>query len=219
MRDLLLLGLCACGPRWLDAHEEPHALHEALLAASDDHRCDQVVPRCDASHDSTWEFELDVCGSIRRYTVTDRSVGEVPVGCAEAICLGPTPPCRSVVRGGWWPVETHAPERCDDAPVDDQLRVDFDATFVKVEADGPRWIDASCTSPSLMVSIDGRWFALCGSRAPGAVDRISVEPGLMTGAGDHDVYAVYLEGGGCVRSRAEAVRTAPTSWQDIVIVD
>ena len=222
VRDLFLvvhgLGLAACGPRWLDAHEQPLALRDAVATAASDHACENVVPRCDASHDSTWEFELDVCGQIRRYTVTDETYGEVPVTCDEAICLGPTPPCRSVMRGGWWAVETHAPERCDDAPIDDTLRVDFDAAFVKVAAEGHRVVSASCTDPSFLVSVDGRWFALCGSRPVATADGISIEPGLMTGPGTHDIYAVYLGLDGCVRSREQVLRT-PLSWKDIVIVE
>jgi hypothetical protein len=217
VRDLFLLGLAACGPRWLDAHEQPIALREAVAAAAADHSCDHVVPRCDASHGSTWEFELDVCGAIRRYSVTDETYGEVPIRCGEAICLSPEPPCRSVMRGGWWAVETKAPERCDDAPVDDALHVDFDDAFVKVSADGHRVVSASCADPSFLVSIDGRWFALCGSRAPAAVDGIAIEPGLMAGAGNHDIYAVYVGLDGCVRSREETVDNIETICSDIVV--
>jgi hypothetical protein len=220
VRDLFLLGLCACGPRWLDAHEQPAALREAVAAASSDHACEDVVPRCDASHDTTWEFELDVCGTVRRYTVTDETYGEVRLQCSEAICPSPEPACRSVMRGGWWAVETHAPERCDDAPVDDALHVDFDSTLVKVEAAGRRVVSASCSDPSFLVFLDGRWFALCGSRPLTSVDGISIEPGLMAGAGDHDVYAVYIGLDGCVRSREQAVHNVrPISWKDLVIVE
>jgi hypothetical protein len=218
VRDLFLLGLAACGPRWLDAHEQPIALHDVVAAAAADHDCNHVVPRCDASHGSTWEFELDVCGQIRRYTVTDQTYGEVPVSCDEAICLGPQPACRSQMRGGWWAIEAHAPERCDDAPVDDNLHVGFDGGFVRVTADGHRAVHASCDDPSFLVSVDGQWFALCGSRPPADVDGIAIEPGLMTGTGDHDVYAAYLSPSGCVRSREEAVHNIrPLTWVDLVV--
>jgi hypothetical protein len=220
VRDLFLLSLAACGPRWLDAHEEPSALREAIATAKADHACENVVPRCDASHDMTWEFELDVCGEIRRYTVTDDTVGEVQTSCDEAICLGPEPACRSAMRGTWWPVEAHAPERCDDAPIDEALQVALDGRFVRVAAEGPRDVSARCTDPSFMLSIDGRWFALCGSRARELVDGIAIEPGLMLGYGPHDFYAVYLQPGGCVRSRATSLNIRkPLVWKDIIIVD
>jgi hypothetical protein len=201
VRDLFLLGLCACGPQWLDAHEQPIALHDAVAAAASDYHCDHVVPRCDASHDATWEFELDVCGHVRRYTVNDETYGEVPAACTGAVCPALEPACRSVMRGSWWAVETKPPERCDDAPVDDALHVDFDQGFVHVTADGRRVVNASCTDPSFLVFVDGRWFALCGSRAPQVVDGIAIEPGLMAGVGHHDVYAAYVGLDGCVRSR------------------
>lgn len=215
VRDLFLLGLAACGPRWLDAHEQPGALREAIATAAADHRCDHVVPRCDASHGTTWEFELDVCGTVRRYTSTDESYGEVRPTCNEAICLSPGPPCRSEMRGSWWAIEAKAPERCDDAPVDDALHVDFDAELVKVEAAGHRVISASCTDPSFLVSVDDRWFALCGSRGATTVDGITIEPGLMLGYGEHAIYAAYVGLDGCVRSREETVQNVkPIVWID-----
>jgi hypothetical protein len=220
VRDLFLLSLAACGPQWVDAREQPVALAEAVATAKADHTCENVVPRCDASHGMTWEFELDVCGTIRRYTVTDEAYGEVETRCHEPVCHGPSPACRSAMRDTWWPVEAHAPERCDDALIDDGLHVDVDGQLVRVIADGRRVVSASCEDPSFMVSIDGQWFTLCGSLAPAVVDGIAIESGLMVGPGPHDVYAVDLHRGGCVRSRAQAISVrAPVTWKDIVLVE
>jgi hypothetical protein len=216
VRDLFLLGLAACGPRWVDAREQPFALAEAVSAAKLDHRCENVVPRCDASHGMTWEFEVDACGRIERYAVTDETTSEADPECDQAICPSPSPPCRTAMRGTWWAVETHAPERCDDAMIDDALRVELDRSFVRLAADGRRDVSASCTDPSFMISIDGRWFALCGSLPRAAVDEITIESGLMVGAGAHEAYAVYLQPGGCVRSRAEAIPAhRPIPWLDL----
>jgi hypothetical protein len=120
------------------------------------------------------------------------------------------------MRGTWWAVEAHAPERCDDAPIDDTLHVDLERRFVRLAAAGRRDVSASCQAPSFMVSIDGRWFALCGSVAPAEAEQIVIEPALMVGRGPHEAYAVYLQAGGCVRSRAEIlVDRTPLSWIDI----
>ena len=71
-----------------------------------------------------------------------------------------------------------------------------------------------------MVSIDGRWFTLCGPPAQATVDGIAIESGLMIGAGRHEIYAVDLHREGCVRSRAEAIIVrAPVIWKDLIIVD
>jgi hypothetical protein len=247
---LSVAALAACAPRWIDPSYQPRAVVEAIRTAARDHHCpvEQVALRCDATrmlgvldgdfvvYDDggavgtivdevpAWEFELDVCHHLRRYGLVQGRIAErVPV-CTGAVCLDASPSCRSTARGGWWAVEAaSAPERCDDAAVDDRLSVDLDDRYVRVTAVSDGRPRASCTDPSFMVSIDGRWYTLCGDPAttPPRGEAIQIVSGLMLGAGPHEIYAAELAAfddawPSCRRSRARAVDVVvPVAWHDI----
>ncbi len=97
------------------------------------------------------------------------------------------------------------PDRCSAAPVDDSLSptMDGDRVEVTISDRGPRarswWVGGKCEEPSLMASIDGRLFSLCGFDVP--LRRASVEAGSsmkvpsgpFLAAGPHEIEIYHIE--------------------------
>lgn len=154
-----------------------------------------------------WEFELDVCGRVRRYAFDSRNERffEKKVTCEKGICLDAQPPCRNATRGTWWAVErSELPDRCSDALVDDNLSPTMDGNRVEVTISNPGpsarvwWIGGACKEPSLMASVDGHFFSLCGDvpmrRASlEAGGSMKVPAGPFLAAGPHEIEIFHTE--------------------------
>lgn len=176
-----------------------------------------------------WELELEVCGHVRRYghDAGDGTFVERERRCEHNACIAVDPPCRSVARGTWWPtIVDRIPDGCEEALYDDRISAVVEAGRLEVVFANAstrrqlRVFDRDCREPSLLVSVDDQWFALCGdagsepvSIAAGATHRIA--SGLALGAGAHRIEVVHREQTRCVRSHPLAVTVSQLVWTGV----
>lgn len=179
-----------------------------------------------------WAFELEVCGEIRRYRREDDGrYLEDEVQCGMGACTSVEAGCRAPAADAWIARRADPPEDCDRADVDPHLTLAHDRGFIAVtiankDVKTARVVTADCAKPSLMVAVDGQWFALCGDVEMTALrmrETITVRSGLQIG-GRHEVMAIHRDPAAsdvwshCRRSRAIELDVplshATLTWSD-----
>lgn len=164
-----------------------------------------------------WELELDVCGHVRRYAHELRA--EPPFVERRGECGGPAcetvrPHCRSAATGVWWAVAVASPPPdCTDATIDWDLGASTVGGRLEVSFSREADVGGDCTSPSLFVGVDERWFALCGTGVPARATRIA--SGLAIAYGTHQVTVLHRTAH-CRQSLLPPIRlNRPIRWADL----